>query len=82
MSHSVQLRACAAAVSGAMGPGGGGGGGEGGMLYSNAFNDTENAKDVLKIGASGCKAICGALERNTIVTEWWHIRALTVPCCV
>ena len=54
----------------------------GGMLYSNAFNDTENAKDDLKIGASGCKAICGALERNTIVTEWLHQSALTVPCCV
>ena len=26
-----------------------------------------------KIGASGCKAICGALERNTNVAEWWHI---------
>ena len=77
MSHSLQLRACAAAVSGVMGVGGGGY-----MLYSNAFTDAENAKGFLKIGASGCKAICGALERNTIVTEWWHISALTVPCCV
>ena len=25
------------------------------------------------IGASGCKAICGALERNTNVAEWTHI---------
>jgi hypothetical protein len=25
-----------------------------------------------KIGASGCKAICSALERNTTVTEWDH----------
>ena len=25
------------------------------------------------IGASGCKAICGALERNTNVAEWQHI---------
>jgi hypothetical protein len=75
----VQLRACAAAVSGGRWEVGGGGGG---MLYGNAFNDTENAKGYLKIGASGCKAICSALERNTIVTEWWHIRALTVPCYV
>jgi hypothetical protein len=74
----VQLRACAAAVSGGRWVVGVGGG----MLYSNAFNDTENAKGYLKIGASGCKAICGALERNTIVTEWRHISALTVPCCV
>ena len=36
----------------------------------------------MKIGASGCKAICSALERNTIVTEWAHMSALTVPCCV
>ena len=27
----------------------------------------------MKIGASGCKAICGALERNTNVADWTHI---------
>jgi hypothetical protein len=36
------------------------------------------------IGASGCKAICGALERNTNVAEWTHIstwiQSRTVCC--
>jgi hypothetical protein len=26
----------------------------------------------VKMGASGCKAICSALERNTTVTDWEH----------
>ncbi len=58
--------------------------GGGGYAVSNAFTVAEKgfAQGFLKIGASGCKAICGALEQNTIVTEWRHISALTLPCCV
>ena len=44
------------------------------MLCCNALHFAENEKyDYIEIGASGCKAICGALERNTNVAEWWHI---------
>ena len=44
------------------------------MLCCNALHFAGNAKyDRIEIGASGCKAICGALERNTNVAEWWHI---------
>ena len=33
------------------------------------------------IGASGCKAVCGALEQNTAVVAWWHISTWIVQCC-
>jgi hypothetical protein len=36
----------------------------------------------MTIGASGCKAICGALERNTNVAEWRHICTWIKPCSV
>jgi hypothetical protein len=45
------------------------------MLCCNALHFAGNAKyDRIKIGASGCKAICGALERNTNVADWTHSR--------
>jgi hypothetical protein len=54
------------------------------MLCFNALHFAENDKGdwISKIGASGCKAICGALERNTNVAEWWHISTWIQPCSV
>ena len=50
-----------------------------GLLHCSdalACAEDSNGKNC-KIGAAGCQAICSALEGNTRVVTWMHIRTLS-----